>query len=529
MAQSTLLAKSPSLGSSNWTWLVLLLVAAASGYTLFASGVGHAATWWATPEYSHSYVLLALLGWIVWQRRQAILAERDVGSWTGVGIVAVGLLICLAGLAASMLRLPYLALLVGLAGLGVAGLGWRAMRRLWLPLFLGVFTLQLPGSLYVLVSLEFQLISSQLGAWILNALGISVFLDGNIVDLGTMRMQVAEACSGLRYLFPLAAFGFICAWLYRAPLWARALVLFATIPITIVTNSFRIAMTGVFLEYGNVHLAEGFMHLFEGWAVFLLALVLLFLLMWALAWTWRRPHLLDILDFDRIEGVPAATAGPATTRVGAPLAVAVGLMAVVAAVQQPLLDREQYVPARPGLITLPMVLGSWSGVPNWVDAETVRALGSDDQLLVDFQSPSAAAPVNLWIAYYDSQVGNAAIHSPKDCLPAGGWEFVAIDPIEAPLPPGTGEGFLLNRAVIAHGNDEMLMYYWLDMRGRKLTNEIYLKFVNLYDSIVARRSDGALIRLVTRVLPGESRAQAEARVAEMFALLYPQLAPHVGP
>ncbi len=528
MAHSPTLARTPLRTADLLPWLAVVAVVLVTGYLLFGGGVVHAATWWATPEYSHSYVVLALSLWVVWQRRHAILAERRVGSWHGVGVVAFGMLVCLAGVAAFMLRLPYMALVITLVGLGIAGLGWHAMRRLWLPVFLLLFTFQLPGSVYVFVSLELQLVSSRLGAMMLELIGIPVFLDGNVIDLGLMQMQVAEACSGLRYLFPLAAFGFICAWLYQAPLWARALVLLSTVPITIVTNSFRIAMTGVFLDFGNLAMAEGFMHLFEGWVVFLLALALLFLLMWGLAKLRdRRVRFVDILDFDRIQG-PPATAGAVPERaIGRPLLACLGIMTLVAVGQGPLLEREQYVPERPGLVAFPRALGTWQGLEQPVEQEVLRALGTSDHLMVDYARPGDVQPINLWVAYYATQVDNAAIHSPKDCLPAGGWEFVSITPTTAPLPGRDGEPFQFNRAVITNGPSEMVMYYWLDMRGRKLTNEVYLKFVNLYDSIVDRRSDGALVRLVTAVGTGETVADADRRLMALFEEVYPELAPHL--
>jgi exosortase D (VPLPA-CTERM-specific) len=524
----TTAAATPLAGREGAKWGLCLVALAATMAALFADGAWHAMSWWATPEYSHSYVVLGLSLWIVWQRRHAVLAERRVGSWMGPALVAFALVVHLAGTAAFMQRLPYVGLLIALAGLGVAGLGWRAMRRLWLPLFLLLFTLQLPGSLYVFLSVELQLISSWIGARLLDLMGIVVYLDGNIIDLGAMKMQVAEACSGLRYLFPLSAFGFICAWLYRGPWWARVVVLAATVPITILTNSIRIAMTGVFLEWGSVALAEGFMHLFEGWVVFLLALACLVAVMWLLSLVRGRPQTPPrLLDFDRIEGAPAGAA-TGDRAVGGPLIAALGLMLAVLAGQGQLLEREQYVPARPSLLGFPLQLGDWRGMPRPVAAETLAALGTDDHLLADFRPANGGAPVNLWIAYYGSQVGEAAIHSPKDCLPAGGWEYVSIDPIEAPVLGRDGRPFAINRAVIAQGLERRVMYYWLDMRGRKLTNEFYLKFLNLYDSIVQRRSDGALIRLVTAVRPGETVAAADARLGAFLRLAYPHLEPHVG-
>ncbi len=83
----------------------------------------------------------------------------------------------------------------------------------------------------------------------IRAAGISVFLEGNVVDLGTMQLQVAEACSGLRYLFPLMTLSFLIGYLFNGPLWKRALIFFVSIPITVLMNSLRIGVIGITVEY----------------------------------------------------------------------------------------------------------------------------------------------------------------------------------------------------------------------------------------------------------------------------------------
>jgi exosortase D (VPLPA-CTERM-specific) len=417
-----------------------------------------------------------------------------------------------------------------LLGLGYAALGTRAMRRAWLPLVFLLTAVPLPGLVFVAVSTELQLVSSQLGAAMLQLMGIPVYLSGNIIDLGVYKLQVAEACSGLRYLLPLATFAFLCAWLMRAPLWMRGVVLLSAVPLTIVLNSVRIALTGVIVQHGGVRMAEGFMHMFEGWVVFLVALALLFLEMWVLCrLRGQRTGPLDVLDFDRIDGPPArANPEAAPVHPPLPLIVVTGLLVLTLALQPLWQDRRQYIPERPGLATFPMELGPWRAVPETLDRATAETLKTSDHLLADYAAPGLPL-VNLWIAYYDSQVADAAIHSPKECLPGAGWEYVSLEAVDAPVAPGTAEPFKLNRAVIANGPRTMIMYYWLDMRGRKITNDILMKFYNLYDSVVRGRSDGALIRMFTPVGASESEAAAEARMERFFRLAYPHLEPHVGP
>jgi EpsI family protein len=254
--------------------------------------------------------------------------------------------------------------------------------------------------------------------------------------------------------------------------------------------------------------------------------------MWVLALLLgRRGSPLDLLDFDRLNGgarlVPDAGAAP--RRVPPPLIACTGLLLATALAYGPLTERQQIIPDRPGLVTFPLQLGGWRGEPIPVtDDAVLRALGASDHLLVDYAAPGGGATVNLWVAYYGQQLGKAAIHSPKDCLPGGGWEYVSFETIPSPVPGRDGAPFMINRGVIAKGLDQMVIYYWLDMRGRKLTNDITLKLYNLWDSYALGRSDGALVRLLSPVGPGETVADADRRMQELLMQAYPALEPHVG-
>ncbi len=114
-------------------------------------------------------------------------------------------------------------------------------------------------------------------------LGISVYLEGNVIDLGSYKLEVAEACSGLRYLFPLMSVGAIMAYLINGKAWARVVVFASTIPIAILMNSFRIGVIGVLVDRYGTEQATGILHFFEGWVVFMICLALLTLEAWTLA------------------------------------------------------------------------------------------------------------------------------------------------------------------------------------------------------------------------------------------------------
>ena len=128
-------------------------------------------------------------------------------------------------------------------------------QYLLLPTYILLFFMvPLPHFLYNSLSAELQLVSSRLGVGFIRLFSIPVFLEGNVIDLGNYKLQVVEACSGLRYLFPLTALGFIAAVIFKVALWKKVVLFLSTIPITVLMNSFRIGVIGVLVEYDRATL-----------------------------------------------------------------------------------------------------------------------------------------------------------------------------------------------------------------------------------------------------------------------------------
>ena len=163
------------------------------------------------------------------------------------------------------------------AALVLIAMGTRRGPRFWPAIVYLAFMLPLPTVIYWRFSLELQHVSSEFGVSLISMVGVPVFLDGNVIDLGTYKLQVAEACSGLRYLFPLMSFGYLFAILYRGPWWHKLILFLSTVPITILMNSFRIGVIGVLVDRFGIAQAEGFLHFFEGWIIFVACVALLYL------------------------------------------------------------------------------------------------------------------------------------------------------------------------------------------------------------------------------------------------------------
>jgi exosortase D (VPLPA-CTERM-specific) len=507
--------------SRSGGWL-LLLVVVATLIAIFHQGLTHVIGEWQREELSYGYIIPPITAWLLWQRYQAWPADRTAGSALGPWVVVLAVAVAVLATIGGMPTAIYYAFVLALYGIFLTLVGWRGLGRLAAPLAYLLFALPLPSTLYTKVSTAMQFISSELGVELIRLLGISVHLEGNVIDLGTYQLQVAEACNGLRYLLPLSSFAFLVAYLYRGPLWQKLVLFVSTVPITIIINSARVAITAVLVHHAGIAAAEGFIHWFEGWAIFLVGLALLYLEMWVLIRITRVPG--GVWAHLRFEMLwPLRGFGERRRRLpGAFLAVSAVL--VIAALTVHLLPaRGIAAPERESLVTFPLGIGDWHGTDQKIEQHYLDILHLDDYLLADYRSPTAAAPVNLYIAYYKSQDQVASIHSPSVCIPAGGWEITRFGNYRVEgVAPGAAP-LSVNRAIIVKGLSRQLVYYWFKQRARNLTNEYVIKAVNVWDALIRNRTDGALVRITTPIPAGEPVAAADQRLHAFLWAFYPNL------
>jgi exosortase D (VPLPA-CTERM-specific) len=353
-----------------------------------------------------------------------------------------------------------------------------------------------------------------MGVWFLHMLRVPVYLEGNIIDLGDFKLHVAEACSGLRYLFPILSFSYIFAVLYQGPMWHKALLLVAAAPITVVLNSLRIAIAGMIVQHWGVGWVEGFTHFFEGWVIFLAAVALLFLLAWFLVLL-RRPRIgvIEALDLD--------TSGLGTQAMRLRLVQPSRALAVSAFLSLGLAAGWQAVPERPPVTVdrdpfgvFPSRLGDWTASPMPpLDPNVERILAADDYYSALLSRPGAGAPVELFMAWYRDQM-TGGVHSPEVCLPGGGWEIAQLETLDVSAEFGEGRNFTLNRAVIQQGMERALVYFWYEQQGQRTASEFAAKLQLMTGKLTNGRQDSAIVRLITPIGADERLDIAEARLRE---------------
>jgi EpsI family protein len=184
-------------------------------------------------------------------------------------------------------------------------------------------------------------------------------------------------------------------------------------------------------------------------------------------------------------------------------------------------SRGEYFPPRAAISSLPAQIDSWKGTDETLDQPTLDILGPGEFLMRDYESPSPAEPwVNLWIAYFPTQRAGDTIHSPNHCLPGAGWIPTSREIVQVAGPDGS---FPVNRYVVSKSSDRQLVLYWFQAHGREVASEYRAKYYLVADSIRMNRSDGALVRLMTPMLNGESVEAAQARVMKLGTPLLPLL------
>jgi exosortase D (VPLPA-CTERM-specific) len=500
--------------------MLWFLIAVAGAAFFFRDGLDALLVAWSQPEYSHGPLIPLLSALLFLRQLKEVPVNQELprSRWVGVAVIGLSLALAALGKLSNVSDIVAYGIIVWVYGILLVSFGWRTGWLFWPPVLHLVYMLPLPVTIYYKFSAWLQLISSELGVWFLRLLSVPVFLEGNIIDLGVYKLHVAEACSGLRYLFPILSFSYIFAVLYKGPMWHKAVLLISAAPITVLMNSVRIAVAGYIVNHYGIEWVEGFTHFFEGWVIFLMCIVMLFGL--ARLMLFLQPEKMSLAQALDLETEGLATQAARLRYIEAsPAMVVTAVLTLVLSLGFAALPDRTGTAAiqRESFVAFPREIGEWrqEGAPEILDPEIAKVLAADDYHSVQLSHPSMAAPVGLFMAWYSDQL-QRGVHSPEICLPGGGWEIAWLERSDITERLGADRPFNLNRAIIQKGETRMMVYYWFQVRDRRIAWDIAAKFWLTADSIPTGRTDGALVRLTTPILRGESEAEAEARLFEVL-------------
>ena len=293
----------------RYLWQPLAIAAAlAFTYATVLAKLGH--DWWDDPNYSHGLLIPFVIGFILWVERKRLMSEpvRPSFLWGGASVI-LALLALWAGTAGAELYMQRMSLVLMLAGIVVYFWGFRLLRFMSVPLALLVLAVPIPAIVFNKIAFPLQLFASRCAVWAMQGFDIPVLRQGNVIEflpLGareTKKLEVVEACSGIRSLMTLVTLAAVYAYftypkddttdrgggasgligmLKQFGFWRSGILVVSAVPIAIITNALRVSGTGVLARYYGTQVADGFFHTFSGWVIYIAASLLLFTVGWLL-------------------------------------------------------------------------------------------------------------------------------------------------------------------------------------------------------------------------------------------------------
>jgi len=269
-------------------WFKLALLVILIGFLYYGIVARLVGDWWNDPNFSHGFLVPVFSAVIVWQGRKRIAALPTNPSWLGLAIVAGALGILIVGELGAEFFLSRASLVLLLAGLVVYFLGWNHFRAVLFPWAFLFFMIPIPVIIFNQVAFPLQFLAARLASSLLVLFGVPVLREGNIIQLPSTSLEVAQACSGIRSLMSLGALAVIYGYFLDTKNARRVLLALAAIPIAVAANGLRVMGTGLLGYYWDPEKAEGFFHTFSGWVIFVISIALLFAVHAALRWIWKR-------------------------------------------------------------------------------------------------------------------------------------------------------------------------------------------------------------------------------------------------
>jgi exosortase D (VPLPA-CTERM-specific) len=520
--------------------LTIAIVVAAAIALLYAPVLAKLARdWWTDENYSHGLLVPFVIVFIVWSQRELLAAsikKSDLGlAWVGV-IIAI--LLLLAGTLGAELFSQRISLVVMLAAVVVYFFGRKVLSLLAVPFALLLLAIPIPQIVFNRIALPLQMLASQMAVWGIRLFSVPTVRKGNVIDIlpnggiQPISLEVVEACSGIRSLMTLVTLALVLAYFTRSrdgggfanfsrsDLVRAALLMIAAVPIAVLTNATRVTATGVMtFEYGK-QATEATIHDASGWLVYVVALVLLIGVNFGLK-SLLNPGDAETLSREISDSLFSIQHSAFSIRVAWPF---VAVLIVAGVGVNWFANRREVVPGRQSLTHLSSQLGGWQqrGSEIRFDKDVEDVLRASDYTMREYTSADGRV-ANLYVGYYATQRTGATYHSPLNCLPGAGW--VMSEPQVVTIMTPDGRIFTANRYLLENGVYREVMLYWYQGRGRTEASEYRDKLNTILDSVSRRRTDGAMVRVMTDV--GGDEVAAQTAAADLAGRLEDQLPPYI--
>ncbi len=230
--------------------------------------------WYNDADMGHGFFVPLIAGYIAWQKRSQIEGLAPEPNWWGAVVMLWGALQLYIGTLGAETYSARTSLVISIAGAVLLLGGKKYLRIFWFPIFLLFFMIPIPSVIYNEITFPLQLLASRVAENAISALGIPIIREGNVLELASQKLDVVEACSGIRSLLTLTFLSLVYGYFCEKRTWLRVVLFFSTIPIAITANAARVTLTGVIANF-KPELAEGLFHEAQGWVIFMVAFAIL--------------------------------------------------------------------------------------------------------------------------------------------------------------------------------------------------------------------------------------------------------------
>ncbi len=468
-------------------------------------------------NYSFGLLIPFVIAFIVYRKWPELRQLPWESSWLGLPCLILGLAVYVYGTIVDLKFIQILSFWIMVLGLLFLQGGWQLVQLLSFPLFLLLISIPLPKLVINYFTFRLQLLSSQITAEVLRLLGFTIFLQGNVIDLGGRQLQVAEACSGLGYIVNALVLGIVFCYFFQRQAWRVAVLLLSLIPAAIFANVLRLVSIAYF-----PFMQEGFWHMSLGLSIFIVGFDYLRLINWLLN-KFAPPA--PPAAARPAPAVAAANPGPGG-RASVYVINLLGLAFLLAAYPISLAyTQTPPVPLLQSFDNFPMEIDGWVGKRTFLeDVNVLDRLEADEYIQAEFTNAKGER-INLWITYHANQVRgmNKYMHSPQYCMPGAGWKIIHTE--EITLAPGR----VARYSIFEKNQFRLGVLYWYLYGGKWLSTDYQLlrMYIGL-DSMWRGENFGALIQFSTPITSHDQDVKKKlVAFADLIIPLLPGFIPNL--
>jgi EpsI family protein len=488
----------PSLSGTPAIALVLLVAAFAWCYGAVITAM--AGQWWSNTIYNYGFLIPGIAAYMVWTERAVVVRAIGAPSYrAGVPMVLLGLALLIAGQAGSLLVVEEFSILPTIAGLVLLAGGGTLLRAVAFPLAYLLFMIPFWEVVTSRLHYPLQISSAVIAEWILRATHIPVHRTEMLLALPTVTLKVAEACSGVNFLVAIAAIALPYVYLSVASHTRRLIVVLFALFVAMASNGLRVALIGISQQFSWWDDLHGPGHLLHGMVVAVAGYAALFV----------GAHFLGgSPSIDAPPPAPGRRGARPTTNLARALVCAAVLLAIGASMQSTVRAVGRDTVGDPSEV--PMAFGDWVAVGADVDQSAVRATGADHELARTYRSPTLGE-AHLYVGYYAAQAQGSEFGSPAVDAGASTSTELALT---------GGEHVRIAEARVS-GPPERAVVYWYDVNGSIVPDSLRAKGLTIWNGLLHRRSNGALVSVTLDPSAGLDRAQAQAAARAVAQVAVP--------